>query len=353
MRVLSAAEQVAEYLRHGFSDGKLVGELPGVHRLAANLGVNHKTVEGAMRILERDGHLVPQGAGKRRRIVRSADHGASRPRRVAILLFDRNDRFENYMVDMSHRLRAAGHIAFHPQKTLVDLDMKPERVSRLVEATEADAWVVQSGSREVLQWFAAREIPVLALFGHRWQVPIASVGPDLIPPLREMTRTLISLGHRRIVLLAWSGIRLPRPSMLAQAFLDELAQQGVEPSRYHLPDWKETVDGYYECLEALFRVTPPTALLVHGCSGWLATQQFLAAKRLRQPQDVSVGCLNGMPDFEWCRPTISHIRWDSQQVVNRIVRWAQKLDEGREDRRVVNIKAEFVPGGTIGPVAGK
>ena len=55
LRVLSAAEQVAEHLRAGILGGAWVGEMPGVGALARELGVNHKTVESALQILEMDG----------------------------------------------------------------------------------------------------------------------------------------------------------------------------------------------------------------------------------------------------------------------------------------------------------
>lgn len=343
-------EQVAAHLRREMGEGRLEGVMPGVLRLEAELGVNRKTVEVAMRILEREGLLLPQGAGKRRRIARQTENEAVRPLRVAILLYSRDDVHESYMVDLRHRLQEAGHTAFHPARTLMDLRMEAGRVARMVLETAADAWVVQAGSREVLEWFATHEKPVLALFGRRRRLPIASVGPDKVPAYRELTKTLISLGHRRIVFLGWRGIREPSPSIPLQAFLDELTVAGIRPGSYHLPDWKDTVEGFQECLESLFRVTPPTALIVDGISFWIATQQFLAAKRIRQPQDLSLVCTDGMPDFAWCRPMISHIRWDSGPVVNRIVRWANQLARGRQDLRQTFTRAEFVHGGTIGPV---
>jgi hypothetical protein len=39
-------------------------------------------------------------------------------------------------------------------------------------------------------------------------------------------------------------------------------------------------------------------------------------------------------------------------MVRRIVRWAANVASGKKDRRQTLIPAEFVPGGTIGPVPG-
>lgn len=324
--------------------------MPGVLRLEAEMGVNRKTVEAALRLLEKEGLLIPQGPGKRRRIAMPAERNAIRPLRVAILLYEKNDMRERYMGDLRHSLHEAGHAVFFATETMMDLRMKVERVERLVRKTAADAWVVQSGSREVLQWFATQHTPVMALFGRRRRLPIASVGPNKVPGYRELTKTLISQGHRRIVFLTWKANLEPSPSIPMQAFLDELAAGGIEPGPYHLPDWKDTIDGFHECLESLFRITPPTALIVDGISLWIAAQQFLASRKLSVPQDLSLVCTDGSPDFMWCRPMISHIRWDSGPVVKCIVRWAHRISRGEKDLRQIHTPCEFVQGGTIGPV---
>ena len=71
---------------------------------------------------------------------------------------------------------------------------------------------------------------------------------------------------------------------------------------------------------------------------------------IRVPQDLSLVCLNDDPYFKQCRPSVSHIRWSSRLVVNRIVRWANTVSQRKEDTRQTSVKAEFIEGGTIGPV---
>lgn len=349
-RNLSIPEQVAAYLSREMEEGRLEGTMPGVLRLEPELGVNRKTVEAALRILEKKGILIPQGAGKCRRIAIQTGKAAASPLRVAVLLHSKNDIGAGYVVDLRHSLHEAGHLVSLPRKTLTDLRMRPDRVARLVRETAADAWVVQSGSREVLDWFAAQDTPVMALFGRRRQLPIASVGPDKVAAIRAATRALLELGHRRIVLLARRENREPNPSVPFQAFLDELAASGIKPGPYHLPAWVETAEGLHECLESLFRVTSPTAMIVDGVAFWVAIQQFLASRKVRIPQDFSLVCTDGSPEFAWCRPAITHIHWDSAPVVSRVVRWANRIGRGETDLRKTSTLAEFVRGGTIGPV---
>ena len=59
------AEQVATHLRREVLRGVWSGEMPGANRLALELGIDDKTVEVALRQLEKEGLLVGQGRGRR------------------------------------------------------------------------------------------------------------------------------------------------------------------------------------------------------------------------------------------------------------------------------------------------
>jgi DNA-binding LacI/PurR family transcriptional regulator len=343
------AEQVAAHLRGELLRGRWRGVLPGRDRLADELGVSRKTVQRALEKLEDRGVLAPQGVGRRRRIVLPEAPEASRPLRVAILVGEAAARRSDYMIELQHELVEAGHTAFHAARTLCELGMAVRRVARLVAGTTADAWVVSAGSREVLEWFAGREAPAFALFGRRRGLLLAGAGPDKPLAITRATRTLLELGHRRVVLLVRRARRLPQPGAAERAFLAELIDRGIACGPYHMPDWVETSDGFQACLESLFRLTPPTALIIDEAPFFFAVQQFCGRHGLRVPEDVSLVCTDASPGFAWCRPTIAHIRWDSRPVVRRIVRWAANVSHGRQDRRQSFTPAEFVPGGTIGP----
>ena len=352
IRIKSAAEQVADHLRQEIHNGGIESKFPGVHKLAAALGVNHKTVTSALQLLCSEGVLVARGLGRRYGISPRIAARTS-PMRIGILLYDPADRSIPYMVDVWHQLDKAGHRPVHLPKTLTELGMHVPRIARMIGRSEADAWLVMAGSREVLCWFAESGMPVMALFGRRRGLPIANVGPDMPPAMGQATRALLELGHRRIVLLARQVRRLPVPGATEQAFLDELAANGITPGPYHLPEWNDTPEGLLNRLESLFRMTPPTALIVDEPTVFSATRQFLAVRGLRVPHDVSLICTDWDPSFDWCRPTVAHMRWDSRPVVRRILQWAEQVSQGRIDLRQTTTSAEFITGGTIGPVNGQ
>ena len=347
LSILSPSQQAAEYLRKELMRQTWTGLMPGAPQLSAELGVDRKTIEAALQMLQEAGWLQAQGAGKRRKIT-MPQNAPSPSMRIALLANEEADRRLDYVVNIMHDLNQEGHSAFYASRTLYDLGMNVKKIERLVKQTEADAWVVVAASREVLQWFSEQPMPVFSLFGRRRGLPIAGAGPDKIPMLEKVTRELIARGHKRIVMMVRAMRRIPTPGATERAFLLELDKHGLPVSDYNLPGWEETPEGYQARLESLFSSAPPTALIVDEIPQLVCTLQFLARKNIRVPEDVSLVCADNSTALDWCDPQISHIRWDSRPVVRRIVRWAANVSRGKKDIRQVSTPAEFYQGGTIG-----
>lgn len=350
LELLTPPEQLAAYLREQLLRGTWRGEMPGTPSLATELGVDHRMIIAAFGLLENEGLLASQGSGRRRKIVLPENYSPP-AMRVQILPYEESDWQQFYLIDLLHRLLEMGHVAGFAAKTLRELGMDVTRVSRFVEKTEADAWIVLSGSREVLEWFAGQPTPAFAFAGRRRGIPIASIGPDKGPAQREAVRRLVALGHRRIVMMVKEERRRPIPGFFERAFLEELESQGIQTGPYNLPDWKHNVNDFHRCLDSLFRHTPPTAIFIDEMPMFIAAQQHLAQLGILAPRDVSLICHDPNPAFAWCRPSVAHIHWDTSPIVRRIANWADQVARGEDDRRQSFTKAEFVEGGTIGPVA--
>jgi len=168
--------------------------------------------------------------------------------------------------------------------------MNVARISRMVQQTEADAWVVGSASRRVLEWFVDQERPAFALFGRRRSLPIAGVGPDHEKAGREMVRRLIELGHKRIVILVRASQRADGMSLVNKARFEEMEAHGLSTGPYNLPDWENSPAGLRQCLKSLFQVTPPTAILVDDWMLYYAIQTLLI--RERGPEYRFVSCIS-------------------------------------------------------------
>ena len=349
MSFLTITEQVSACIRQDLLNGRWVETLPGRDQLSRELEVNHKTVDAALVLLENEGVLINQGAGRKRRI-RMPDDGYQKPAlRVAFLHDAPPDRTDQWVLAMQQRLLDLGHKPFSAKKSLTELRMDPSRIAGMIKRTSADAWLVTAGSREVLEWFAQQEMPSFSLFGNRIGVSIAGTGPDKSPPLAEATRHLIELGHSRISLICRRQIRLPYPARGVQAVLNELDAVGIDSGPFNLPDWMDSAEGFRNCLDSLFKITPPTALILDEPFLFHAGFHYLVRKGLRVPEDVSLICTDPDPTFAWCRPSVAHVNWDYNLVVRRFIRWVNSLASGKEDRRQTFTKAEYVRGETVGP----
>ena len=149
-------------------------------------------------------------------------------------------------------------------------------------------------------------------------------------------------------MLAKSQRRKPIPGESEQTFLEALEEGGIEVGEFHLPDWDDRKESLLSCLDSLFKVTPPTALIIQEATVFTAVQQFLANRGLKVPADVSLICSDPDPNFTWCEPTIAHIAWRSRPIVRRIIRWADKISRGKKDLVKSFANAEFIEGGSVG-----
>ena len=340
-------EQTAAHLRDGIATGRWIGELPGRDQLVAEFGVSPRSIQIAMKILEKEGLLVSQGQGRRHKI--HLPEKGLKPKRMRVGIFMQSDLNDSYMLELRHQLNEAGHISIMPRDGMEDLYNSVKRVERVVLKAKADVWVLTGASREILQWFVERDIKVFALAGRRFDFPVAGTGPNKSPLYGEVTRKLIGLGHRRIVMVCQRALRLPEPSRSARVFLDTIQAAGIPTGSYNLPDWDVSKGGFHDLLDSLFRNSPPTALILDEAYQYYAAHHYLAAHNLRVPHDVSLVCTDRDPGFIWCKPSVAHIYWDYHPVVRRIMRWVNNVARGVDDRRQGFTKAEYIDGGTVGP----
>ena|SRR5436190_17295932 len=353
---LSLVEQTAAHLREGIARGRWGDQLPGVLRLATELDVSKDTVRAALRQIEHEGVLAPAGHGRRRIVVSPVTTSSARRSLRVVILFrdpleDQNSGMQRLVLQLQRRLESTGHTCVFAPKSQIELNFSVPRVARLMRAMTADAWLVVGGDLELLKWFAAQPVPALVI-GGRQDLPMAGVGMDGIQLLCDLTRHLITLGHRRIVMVCPRSWRTPTPSQVVEAFMAELTAGKVSAGDYNIPDWQPTLEGFQQLLGSLFEVTPPTALIMEEPAHVLAVISHLAQRQLRIPQDVSLVSLGREASQAWCRPEITHFYWDNEQLLRRITRWVAAVAAGRPDREAVKFPLEFNPGATIAPPPG-
>jgi len=343
IKIATAAEQVAMHLMGELHRGRWTGIMPGRDRLAKELGLDGSTVERALQHLEAQGALQSQGSGKRRLITLKAREDVGL--RVLVVPYELEDQYSQpMMVELANRLRAKGHRTTFASKSLIGMKHDPVKVAHLMRNSPHEACILVAASRSVLEMAAQAPTPCFALFGHMTGLPIAGTGPWKIPAIEQAIDRLHQNGHQRIVMLAQSETLSVGPNPTHKAFLEKLRQLGLPAGDYNLPRWDSTPDGLLRCLEALFRVTPPTAILIDDWMLHHAIQGFLARRRGTNLRAVACISTDYHPSFKWCRPRISHITWDSSTVSRRVLQWVGNMARGRQDLGQRPAKARFVEG---------
>jgi DNA-binding LacI/PurR family transcriptional regulator len=347
-RIQTPSEQVADYLREQILQGGYRKVMPGKAALAKDLGVDPKTAGLALELLERKKLLIAQGPGRPRRIVLPRGHRGKRLK-LMLLCYEPRDRQTHYIVELVHQLIEQGHHAGFAERSLVEMKMDIHKISQLVKKHPADAWIVTAGATDVLQWFSGQSFPTFALFGRSELADIAGTGVKTHDACRDLVDRLIELGHQRIVLLVREERRKPNLGSDEQAFLDYIQSHGIKTGKYNVPDWEENVEGFHECLDALFAVTAPTAILVDQPELFIAAQQHLLARGLRVPEDVSLISTDYEYAMSWCQPSVAHFDWDMHKLIRQVMRWADHTAQGKKYLKKSHVKSKFVDGGTIGP----
>jgi DNA-binding LacI/PurR family transcriptional regulator len=348
-------EETVEWLKRGIAEGRWGRRLPGVLPLARQCGISPDTMRGAVGRLENEGLITNAGAGRRREVaVVEPSPAGPRKMRVAMLLRDRMEHmdagFRNCIAMIREELEAKGHVCLVLPKTQADLKYHDARIIQSAAGVEADLWVVEAGSRGVMNWFARRPEAVFAI-GGAVMPGVAMVGSAPDVALIRLIHRLCDLGHRRMVFFL-PGYHRPAaesPTGMIARMEREMKSRGIEVGPYNTPAWDETAAGLHAQLEALFKFTPPTAIYATGTLWMAGIQSFLARRGLRVPEDVSLICGTEDAAFEWTDPPLAFFRHDDARVFRRVVQWVGNRAAGRQDRGNSTIGVELIAGASIGP----
>lgn len=355
---LSLAEQTALHLQHGIDSGRWQGTLPGVVRLASDLGVSKDTVVAALSLLQDRGSILSHGPGKRREVATAATPPSlRRPLRVGLLLREELGQSvpltQEIFLKLIHDLEAMGHKPLLAPKSQAELGHDPARIGRMIAKCHADAWVVSGAPAALAEWLHRHNsnTPAILLGGQRGDRPFATASMDSSRALHETVRRLIKLGHQRIVLVCLPDWVRPKPGQMVQAFFQQLADAGLPASEYNAPWHETTPHGFAKLLDSLFRLTPPTAMIVPHAHYAFAVMGYLGTRGLAIPRDLSLVVRGSDPAFEWVRPRIAHFDCPTADLIRHVLRWVDRCAKGKPDHQPKLVEATLIPGDTIAPPA--
>lgn len=351
---LSLIEQTALHLQQGIESGRWLGKLPGVVRLAGELGISKDTTEAALRLLESRGSVISHGPGRRREVAAGPQSPPlQRSLRVGMLLREELGQSvsltQEIFLKLIHDLEALGHSPLLAPKSQAELGHDPRRIARMVETFNADAWIISGSSHEVTKRLSLQEKPFILLGGRHGDLPVASASMSPHKAIHESVRRLIEIGHKRIVMVCLPDWVRPQPGHTVQAFFQQLTAAGLPAGDYNAPYHETTPEGLAAMLESLFRLTPPTAMIVPNMHYAIAVMGFLGSRGLSVPRDVSLIVRSPDPAFDWVRPRIAHFQCPTHLLIRHIVHWVDACSKGNPTHRSKVVEARLVEGETITP----
>lgn len=345
---LSTSDQLAEHLREEILSGRISGVMPGISQLVKALGVNSVSATKAVQQLERKGLVISQG-DRRRRLIAGHAELPKHSMRVGILYYDPHNIYRADALQLRQAIADSAHLPVVAPKTMQDLGMDLKRIIRHIQSIEADAWIVNAGPSEVLQWFAQQDLPTFAVYGRLMSGKLAGMGIRKTLVMKSLVERLVGFGHRRIVMLAREERRKPTFGLPERFFLEQLEAHGIQTGSYNIPDWEESPEGLQRSLDQLFRHTPPTALIVCDPATLHAVHSHLARNGINAPEDYSLFCNDYVESLDWCLPRIAHLKWDSRPTIRRVMQWVDNISKGKVDRKLSFTRARYVDGDTVGP----
>ncbi|MGC4012967.1 MAG: substrate-binding domain-containing protein [Luteolibacter sp.] len=335
-RAISISESTAEVIKTGLQTRRWPS-LPGERHLAAELGVSRATVRNALALLTRMGHLSSPSQGHKRSVRALPVEAPRSGLRVDFLLgrdfqmLDQDD--QQILTGLVQAMEKAGHWMAQDFPDLSIVQTAPGGFERFIKDRIADVRIIYGGAWESLRWFEQRTEPVLALGGRCLGLELDSVGIDTSLAVGDAVRALTRLGHRRIAFICHRFIReAPFPGRILRAFMNGLEEAGVQASAYNVPAWDESVEGLQDVLEELFRITPPTAILVSSSLALAGLISFCNRRGLRIPEHLSLVVVESSMSVRWFRPKLAMIRIAPySEIVSATMDWlGSPPPKGRE-----------------------
>lgn len=321
-------DTAAEVLRTGIASGRWNGFLPGIHQLRVETDFGRSTLEKALADLADEGVIAEAKHGQRRAILRMPAVSASLAQRRLGLMFpmpwheaDRED------VEFVSSLRLAleregGELAIHHFKRSPNVSFGD--VLRCAESNLPDAWAIYRGTRRLVEECMLTGSRTIAIGGPVKDLAVDIVAWDGDVLVTRALEMLLKAGHRRIVLPVIPSWRDGEHGGV-RAFQREMARAGIllQPS-FHLPDVPEGNDAFPALLERLWRLTPPTAIIVQNAAQVVAAVCFASGRGLSVPEDLSIIALCSNPLLREMRPAITSLSMESSKLVPHVVKWFVK-----------------------------
>jgi LacI family transcriptional regulator len=215
--------------------------------------------------------------------------------------------------------------------TQEDFSSERERVRALIQR-QIDGLIVVPcrDDSPVLEDLRERGIPTVLLDRIGRDTDFDSVSADNTPASREGTRHLISLGHRRIILLA-SDPSLRNIQERIEGYRSALQEAGLSAFEKILVAGRNASDSVSPVLKPLLQeASKPSALFAVTQSVAIGTLKTIWEVGFHLPNDVSLLAFDDCEWFTALRPFLSAIRQPAEDFADQA--WSMLMARLNNDR---------------------
>jgi DNA-binding LacI/PurR family transcriptional regulator len=352
-----AAELAADEMRREILAGRWDDRMPGTRALALWLGVSAPTVAAAMLRLVGEGLL--EGGGQRRAFRVLAREGGLKQRPAItvtkrLLILTHLDWGE--LDEVSRRLLEGLRDAMAERDWKVDHQVvdflhvkRPRRAwDQSIRVESGTTLLVLYGRKPLGEWAVRRKLRTIFLGGTADGLAVSMVAVKTSWMVEEGLTRLIAMGHQRIVIPLCDRTEAFRNHVRATTrSVMESAGQGYVAAYHNPTNDYSNPEVSRRILDSLFAIQPPTAIGFLHWKELIATQCYLAEKRLRVPEDVSLMLFGEHADAEWFHPKLARFRFPIRRIKRALI---SLIENDSAEPEYVSLRADYVPGPSVGPV---
>ncbi|MES0096847.1 LacI family DNA-binding transcriptional regulator [Mesorhizobium sp. M0019] len=239
-----------------------------------------------------------------------------------------------------------------------------EKLAWNIQSALVDGFIlfcIEGGPR-LVELTRERKLPFVALELGSQDATVSAIGVDNVAGGRLAARHLAELGHRRFAVLSLAfaddSTGLVSPEQVRTAvytgtrdrllgYLEELSRFGVDTAKVPVYETENDEASTKAGLETLFAsAEPPTAILAMSDRVAMEALEWLSARGIAVPRDVSVVGFDGVPEAAICEPPLTTVAQPIAEIGRRAARRILDFD-GTVRRETLDV--ELVVRASSGP----
>ena len=336
-------ERVRTEIERRIRSGQYTQRVPPIRELAAEFGVNTRTVMKAMEGLIEQGLLVSEvGRGTFVNAV---------PRNVMVFAnfyFGREYHpfYSEFFDAMTRHFAAIGYRSSYQIIDDTELETDPGCIARSLDEKRCQGAVLVHATPRELAALMDRRIPTGVFRYEPVDGPAFERGPTVGVTLdhekgcRDAVEYLIKLGHRRIAVMDYPESRVTPVAM------EVMRRYGIEPVEdfmVNLGVLQMHFHEAYHMMKALWQMDPrPTAVYINDDFICQTALLYVAESEIRVPDELSiVSHRNRLFEFRFPVP-ITHMELDGRLTGQVMAQSVADLIEGREVQKRISLKPHLV-----------